>query len=74
MTNREKLRSIFPNTIFLYQKDITNRTIAIICSDEWLDADYDEQKEKGEEIRRKAKEIMRHIRPIEQDMKEDADV
>ena len=37
MTNREKLRDIFPNTIFLYQKDI--------CSDEWLDADYDEQKE-----------------------------
>ncbi len=51
MTNREKLRDIlrdiFPNTIFLYQKDIQNKTIAIICSDEWLDADYDEQKEKG---------------------------
>lgn len=45
MTNREKLRDIFPNTIFLYQKDIQNKTIAIICSDEWLDADYDEQKE-----------------------------
>lgn len=64
MTNREKLRSIFPNTIFLYQKDILNRTIAIIVSDEWLDADYDEQKKKGEEIRRKAEEIMRHNRPI----------
>lgn len=64
MTNREKLRNIFPNTIFLYQKDIQNRTIAIICSDEWLDADYDEQKEKGKEIRRKAEEIMRHTRPI----------
>ena len=64
MTNREKLKEIFPNTIFLYQKDIENRTIAIICSDEWLDADYDEQKEKGEEIRRKAEEIMRHNRPI----------
>lgn len=64
MTNREKLKSIFPNTIFLYQKDILNRTIAIIVSDEWLDADYDEQKKKGEEIRRKAEEIMRHNRPI----------
>lgn len=45
MTNKEKLREVFPNTLFLYQKDTKNRTVAILCSDEWLDAEYNEQKE-----------------------------
>ena len=40
MTNKEKLREVFPNTIFLYQKDTKNRTVAILCADEWLDAEY----------------------------------
>ena len=45
MTNKEKLREVFPNTIFLYQKDTKSRIVAILCSDEWLDAEYNEQKE-----------------------------
>jgi predicted phosphohydrolase len=59
MTNREKLREMFPNTIFLYQKDTKNRTVAIICSDEWLDDDYDEQRKNEEKIRKEVDEIMR---------------
>lgn len=47
MTNKEKLREVFPNTIFLYQKDTKKRIVAILCSDEWLDAEY-EQKEEEE--------------------------
>lgn len=41
MTNREKLREVFPRTIFIYEKK-ADKTCAIMCSDEWLDAEYDE--------------------------------
>lgn len=41
MTNREKLHELFPKTIFIYQKQ-DNKTSAIMCSDEWLDAEYTE--------------------------------
>lgn len=47
MTNREKLREVFPKTIFIYQKQ-DNKTCAIMCSDEWLDAEYTEVKPKLE--------------------------
>lgn len=43
MTNREKLHEVFPKTIFIYQKQ-DNKTCAIMCSDEWLDAEYTEVK------------------------------
>lgn len=41
MTNQEKLREVFPRTIFIYQKE-DDRTCAIMCSDEWLNAEYTE--------------------------------
>lgn len=41
MTNREKLHEVFPKTLFIYQKQ-DNKTCAIMCSDEWLDAEYTE--------------------------------
>lgn len=39
MTNREKIREIFPNVIFIYRKE-EDKTNAIMCSDEWLDSEY----------------------------------
>lgn len=39
MTNKEKLSEVFPNTIFIYQKQ-DDKTRAIMCSDEWLDDEY----------------------------------
>lgn len=49
MTNREKLKEIFPKTIFIYHKKY-DKTDAIMCSDEWLDAEYIEpQESEGEE-------------------------
>ena len=39
MTNGEKLREVFPNTIFIYQKE-DDRTTALMCSDEWLKSEY----------------------------------
>jgi hypothetical protein len=39
MTNREKLHEVFPKTIFIYEKQ-EDKTCAIMCSDEWLDAEY----------------------------------
>ena len=43
MTNEEKLREIFPKTIFIYRKE-GDKTTAIQCSDEWLNAEYKEPK------------------------------
>ena len=60
MTNKEKLREVFPNTLFLYQKDTKNRIVAILCSDEWLDSEYNEQKEEEEKI-------MKHYRQGRED-------
>lgn len=39
MTNREKIREVFPHVIFIYQK-VDDKTNAIMCSDEWLDSEY----------------------------------
>lgn len=43
MTNEEKLREIFPKTILIYRKK-DDKTTAIMCSDEWLNAEYKEPK------------------------------
>lgn len=63
MTNAEKLKLVFPNTLFLIQKDSRNRTVAIMISDEWLNAEYDNQ----EEERKIAEENMRHYRQGRED-------
>lgn len=42
MTNLEKLRETFPKTIFVFRKNGDNKTAAIMCSDEWLQGDYDQ--------------------------------
>ena len=39
MTNREKLKEVFPYTIFIYRKE-DDKTNAIMCTDEWLDSEY----------------------------------
>ena len=39
MTNIEKLREVFPNTIFIYRKE-DDKTTALMCSDEWLESEY----------------------------------
>lgn len=52
MTNREKIREVFPHVIFIYQK-VDDKTNAIMCSDEWLDNEYIEpQAESNIEIRK----------------------
>lgn len=40
MTNREKLKEIFPSTIFIYRKE-DDKINAIMCTDEWLDSEYE---------------------------------
>ena len=44
MTNREKLKEVFPYTIFIYRKE-DDKTNAIMCTDEWLDSEYIEPQE-----------------------------
>lgn len=39
MTNEEKLREVFPKTIFIQKKE-ENKTAALMVSDEWLDSEY----------------------------------
>ena len=39
MTNKQVLEKVFPKTLFIYQK-VDNKTNAIMCSDEWLNAEY----------------------------------
>ena len=58
MTNEEKLREIFPKTIFIYRKK-DDKTTAIMCSDEWLNAEYKGPtiKALGEELRKARKGI-----------------
>lgn len=41
MTNEDKLREIFPKTIFLQHKE-SDKITALVCSDEWLNAEYQE--------------------------------
>lgn len=43
MTNHEKIKEVFPKTIFIFQKNANDETTAIMCSDEWLDAEYTEE-------------------------------
>lgn len=47
MTNREKIREVFPHVIFIYQK-MDYKTNAIMCSDEWLDSEYIEPQAESE--------------------------
>lgn len=47
MTNREKIREVFPHVIFIYQK-VDDKTNAIMCTDEWLDSEYIEPQESDE--------------------------
>ena len=44
MTHREKLKEIFPHTIFIYRKE-DDKTNAIMCTDDWLDSEYIEPQE-----------------------------
>lgn len=48
MTNQEKLREVFPKTIFIYRKE-DDRTVGIVCSDEWLESEYVEPQAESEE-------------------------
>ena len=41
MTNKEKLREIFPHVIFIEEKE-NGRIKALVCSDEWLISEYKE--------------------------------
>ena len=41
MTNEDKLREIFPKTIFVQYKE-SDKLTALVCSDEWLNAEYKE--------------------------------
>jgi hypothetical protein len=43
MTNEDKLREIFPKTIFVQHQE-NDKTTALVCSDEWLNAEYQEPK------------------------------
>jgi len=42
MTNLEKLRETFPKTIFIFQKNGNDETTGIMCSNEWLQGDYNQ--------------------------------
>lgn len=39
MTNEEKLREVFPKTIFIQKKE-KNNTTALMVTDEWLESEY----------------------------------
>ena len=39
MTNEEKLREVFPKTVFIQKKE-ENKTTALMISDEWLESEY----------------------------------
>ena len=47
MTNEDKLREIFPKTIFLQLKE-NDKITALVCSDEWLNAEYQEPTPKND--------------------------
>lgn len=48
MTNEEKLREVFPKTIFIQRKE-EDKTAALMVSDEWLKAEYIEPQAESEE-------------------------
>jgi hypothetical protein len=39
MTNEEKMREVFPKTIFIQRKE-EDKTTALMVSDEWLESEY----------------------------------
>jgi hypothetical protein len=39
MTNEEKLREVFPKTLFIQRKE-EDKTTALMVSDEWLESEY----------------------------------
>lgn len=47
MTNEDKLREIFPKTIFLQHIE-GDKITALVCSDEWLNAEYQEPTPKND--------------------------
>ena len=49
MTNEEKLKEVFPKTIFIYRKE-DDKTVGIVCSDEWLESEYVEPQAESEEV------------------------
>ena len=40
MTNEEKLREVFPKTIFIIDEKEEDKTTALMVSDEWLESEY----------------------------------
>lgn len=60
MTNLEKLRVIFPHTIFIFQKR-EDKTEAIMCSNEWLEAEYNEKNMSNQEAKDKFLNILFEI-------------
>lgn len=49
MTNEEKLREVFPKTIFIQRKE-EDKTAALMVSDEWLEAEYIEPQTESEDV------------------------
>lgn len=49
MTNEEKMREVFPKTIFIQRRD-EDKTAALMVSDEWLEAEYIEPSHKEVKI------------------------
>lgn len=45
MTNGEKLRQTFPRTIFIQRRSAEGKLEALMCSDEWWEAEYKEETE-----------------------------
>ena len=65
MTNEEKLKEVFPKTIFIQRKD-EGKTTALIVSDEWLESEYIEPSHKEVKIINN----MRRNNPLDMSIKE----
>lgn len=42
MTNGEKLKEVFPNTIFIKEMSPEGKMICLVCSDGWWNEEYNE--------------------------------
>lgn len=42
MTNGEKLKEVFPNTIFIKEMSPEGKMIGLVCSDGWWNEEYNE--------------------------------
>lgn len=47
MTNGEKLKEVFPNTIFIKEMSPEGKMIGLVCSDEWWNKEYNENSSKA---------------------------